>query len=94
MAFILLEPELKDVFDLTIFVDTTIDVLEFRWFDRAMHQERFKKDPGAARLLFKDALSKAYEHILPRKFEADLMLNGNLHYSQVCYALSEKLSTF
>lgn len=74
----LLRPELRDVWDLAVFVEADPTVVEERWFTRAMAQSRFMEDPGATQILFNDVMQRAEQHVLPTAALADVVLNGNV----------------
>lgn len=68
-----LEKIFEDVLDATIYIDTPESVIEDRWFKRAITRG---KTPQDAKIQFGIVKTEAQRHIIPKKIDADVVING------------------
>ncbi|MDD3436558.1 MAG: hypothetical protein PHC64_05335 [Candidatus Gastranaerophilales bacterium] len=69
-----LQPGIKGLLDIGIYVECPKDVIETRWFERAASRG---KTPEVAQELYRDVQEKAQKYCNPTKANADVVLNGN-----------------
>jgi len=68
-----LSDNLKDVFDICVYVDVSPEVQSARWFERAKNRD-FTGE--AAQRVYNNATSKAEIYVKPSKNNADFIVNG------------------
>ena len=68
-----LNPEVRDIMDVKVYVFTPIDVIKERWYKRAVSRG---KTGEAADLQFKNVNETAQQYILPTYQIADCIING------------------
>ena len=77
-----LNENIRDIMDVTVYVFTPLDILKDRWYKRA---ESRGKTGLAADLQFKDVNKTAQEYIRPAMKMADVIINGlvNIDYIEI-----------
>ncbi|MEI8378230.1 MAG: hypothetical protein WCF95_06795 [bacterium] len=68
-----LEEIFGEILDASIYIDTPEDVIEDRWFKRAITRG---KTPQDAKVQFKITKTEAQKHVIPKKSNADVVING------------------
>ncbi len=68
-----LEEIFQDVLDASIYIDTPESVIEERWFKRAITRG---KTPQDAKIQFGIVKTEAKRHIISKKSDADVVING------------------
>lgn len=83
----MLSPQLKDCFDLNLYVEIPKDIQKIRWFNR--EKSRGNNNIQSKINLFDDIWTKAKEFILPYKKDADFVINGLFTQEDVKNSLQE-----
>lgn len=68
-----LEEVFDDILDASIYIDTPADVIEERWFKRAITRGKTSQD---AKVQFNIVKTEAQRHIITKKADADVVING------------------
>lgn len=68
-----LEEIFEDVLDVSIYIDTPDDIIKDRWFKRAVSRG---KTPQDAKVMFDIVKNEAQKHIISKKQNADVVING------------------
>jgi len=68
-----LEDIFADILDASIYIDTPETVIEKRWFKRAITRGKSSQD---AQIQFGIVKTEAERHIIPKKADADVVING------------------
>lgn len=68
-----LEDTFKSVLDASIYIDTPEEIIKERWFNRAVSRG---KTPQDAKVQFEIVKNEAQRHIIPKKNNADVVING------------------
>lgn len=68
-----LEDTFKSVLDASIYIDTPEEIIKERWFHRAVSRG---KTPQDAKVQFNIVKNEAQRHIIPKKNNADVVMNG------------------
>lgn len=63
----------KNILDASIYIHTPEEIIEKRWFDRAVQRG---KTPEDAKVMFNIVKTEARNHIIPQMNEADIIING------------------
>ncbi|MDD3419834.1 MAG: hypothetical protein PHE78_04440 [Candidatus Gastranaerophilales bacterium] len=68
-----LEEIFEEVLDVSIYIDTPDDIIKDRWFKRAVSRG---KTPQDAKVMFDIVKNEAQKHIISKKQNADVVING------------------
>lgn len=86
----MLRPEVKDKFDLNVFIDIDEKIQRARWFAR--EQSRCVEQTEAMKLLFEDVYSNYVKYIKPLKKEADIVINGDVSEENMLNVINDILN--
>ena len=82
-----LNPKVRDIVDIGIYIDASYGVMKKRWYHRA--KKRHNLPTESCDKLFADVVSKAKEHVIPYKDSADIILDANATRQNVITMLRE-----
>lgn len=83
-----LDRTFRSILDASIYIDTPANVIEQRWFDRAMQRG---KTPADAKVMFNIVKTEAQNHIIPQMKDADIIING-LASAEYIEAVADRIS--
>lgn len=86
----MLHPDVKDKFDLNIFIDIDEKIQRDRWFAR--EKSRCVEQTESMKLLFADVFSNYVKYIKPLKNEADIVINGDVSEENLLNVINEILN--
>lgn len=72
-----LNKKIRNMLDVGVYVDCDSNVMKNRWFIRTAERGKVGED---AERQFADVISKAQQHIIPTKNDADIVLNGEFKF--------------